>query len=47
MVMVCTEADEKEAIKKDNIMNERTRGAAKQNYSEPGDEEVKKIPLLL
>lgn len=38
-----TEADEKEAMNKDNIIKERTRDAAKQNYAEPGDEEVRII----
>ncbi|KAH7552694.1 hypothetical protein BM1_08645 [Bipolaris maydis] len=35
------ERDEKEAIDRDNIISERTRGAAKQpgTYAEPGDEE--------
>lgn len=36
-----TEADDKEAINKDNMINERTRGAAKSSgtYQEPSDEE--------
>ncbi|KAJ8111246.1 hypothetical protein OPT61_g6118 [Boeremia exigua] len=35
------ELDEHDAINEDNILNERTRGAAKQagTYTEPGDEE--------
>nr|POF04173.1 hypothetical protein CFP56_21928 [Quercus suber] len=35
------EADESQAIDKDNIIDERTRGAAPQEgaYTEPGDEE--------
>ena len=41
--MVYTEADEKEAIDKDNIVKDRTRGAAKQDYTEPGDEEVSEL----
>lgn len=31
--------DEKDAINEDNILDERTRGAAKKSYKEPGDEE--------
>jgi hypothetical protein len=36
-----TEADDKNAIDQSNILNERTRGAAKSagTYQEPGDEE--------
>ncbi|QDS68776.1 hypothetical protein FKW77_005309 [Venturia effusa] len=33
------EKDDKEAIDESNIVEGRTRGAAKQNYAEPGDEE--------
>ncbi|KAF2633855.1 hypothetical protein BU25DRAFT_327748, partial [Macroventuria anomochaeta] len=35
------ERDEKDAIDQDNILDERTRGAAKQpgTYTEPGDDE--------
>ncbi|KAJ4382445.1 hypothetical protein N0V86_002780 [Didymella sp. IMI 355093] len=35
------ERDERDAIDEGNIMNERTRGAAKQSgtYTEPGDDE--------
>jgi hypothetical protein len=37
-----TEQDEKAAMNEDNIIDERTRGAAKPKgtYTEPGDEEV-------
>ena len=31
--------DEREAINEDNILDERTRGAAKKSYAEPGDDE--------
>lgn len=36
-----TEADDKDAIDKGNVLKERTRGAAKSSgtYQEPGDEE--------
>jgi len=36
------EQDEKAAMNEDNILDERTRGAAKPkgSYTEPGDEEV-------
>lgn len=39
--MACAEKDEKDAIDKSNIINERTRGAAqaKGSLAEPGDEE--------
>ena len=33
------EADEKAAMDESNIIDERTRGAAKKSYAEPGDEE--------
>ena len=38
---ILTEADDKNAIDQSNILNERTRGAAKSagTYQEPGDEE--------
>lgn len=40
MLTAChTERDEKDAIDQSNIVSGRTRGAAKQNYTEPGDEE--------
>lgn len=41
MLILFTEADEKDAIDQSNIINERTRGAAKPSgtYREPGDEE--------
>lgn len=33
------ERDEKDAIDESNIVESRTRGAAKESYTEPGDEE--------
>jgi hypothetical protein len=33
------EKDDADAINKDNIIDERTRGAAKETYREPGDTE--------
>lgn len=44
-----TEADDKNAIDQSNVINERTRGAAKQSgtYTEPGDEEVRTRYLRL
>lgn len=40
-VYLYTEADESQAIDKDNIIEDRTRGAApaKGTYTEPGDDE--------
>jgi hypothetical protein len=39
---MCLEKDEKDAINSDNILNERTRGAAKKagTYTEPADEDA-------
>jgi hypothetical protein len=33
------EKDDADAIDESNILDERTRGAAKETYREPGDEE--------
>ena len=33
------ERDDNEAIDQSNVIDERTRGAAKDSYTEPGDEE--------
>lgn len=44
-ILTVIAADEKDAIDENNIIDEKTRGAApKGGYAEPGDEEVRSSP---